>query len=128
MVGIKGRSGRKGVDRKPLAWPKGYDLRTRENWIAFITHFIRKLWENNALDARTGGCINNALRLLGDGMGWITKAPLQIIQAQVMQPGTITEADLAELLSELPEDERRKLWEKAKERRLRNAVSRPGQS
>jgi len=80
------------------------------------------------LSERASSAINNTMRLLGDGQGWITKQPLQIIQAQVMQPGTITEADLAELLSEMPEDERRKLWEKAKERRLRHAVSQPGQS
>jgi hypothetical protein len=132
MVGVKCHSGgrRRGSgrpQRKPLDWPEEYTLDTPENWAAFLKHLVKVTYEAK-LSERVAGAINNTMRLLADGRGWISKAPLQIIQAQVMQPGAITEADLAELLSELPEDERRKLWEKAKERRLRNAVSRPGQS
>jgi len=133
MTSTKGRGGsRRGAGRKryrkALPWPEGFDLKMKENADAFLIHYIQEFWSQNPLDARAGGCLNNALRLYYDAQGWISKAPLQIIQAQVMQPGTIAEADLADLLSELPEDERRKLWEKAKERRLRHAVSRPSQS
>jgi len=125
MVGKKGSSGRK--HRPALVWPERFTLETREDWLDFLRYLARVVLESK-LDARVGGALRNTLRLIGDGAGWITKMPLQIIQAQVMQPGTMTETDLAELLSELPEDERGKLWEKAKERRLRNAVSRPAQS
>lgn len=122
-------AGRKpGPSRTPSAWPKGYDLKTREALVAFIEKYVEELWTQNVLDARLGGCINGVLRLLGDIQGWITKAPLQIIQAQMAPPGMIHESDLAELVSELPEDARRKLWERAKELRLRRAVSSPGQS
>lgn len=136
MVGTQGHSGgrRPGAGgrgrppyRKPLSWPKEHSLETREKWLNFINRFIQDLYESK-MDARTGGCLNNALRLYGDGQSWITKAPLQIIQAQIPPPGMIHESDLAELLSELPEDARRKLWERAKELRLRRAVSSPGQS
>ena len=123
--GKRAGAGRK--PRPPLVWPAEFDFATKENWTGFLKHLAKVTYEDK-LSERASSAINNTMRLLADGQGWITKQPLQIIQAQVMQRGTITESDLAELLSELPEDERRKLWEKAKERRLRNAVSRPSES
>lgn len=126
MARPKGTKGR--PQREPSAWPKGHNLKTREACVLFIETYIEELWNQNVLDARLGGCINGAIRLLGDIQGWVTKAPLQIIQAQMAPPGMIHESDLAELVSELPEDARRKLWERAKELRLRRAVSSPGQS
>jgi len=106
MVGTEGRSGGarenagRRAYRKASPWPERFDLKTRENWADFIKYFIRAFWELNPLDARAGGCINNALRLLGDAEGWITKAPLQIIQAQSVIP-----ADISRLLEVTNADE-----------------------
>ena len=112
----KGTKGR--PKRRPSAWPKGQNLKTREACIAFIETYIGALWDTNVLDARLGGCINGAIRLLGDIQGWITKAPLQIIQAQIMPaPGMITEKEVQELLEALPLEHQLDVWKKFKERR-----------
>jgi len=100
MAGQPGRSGRKGIDRKPSPWPEGFDLKMKENVDAFLIHYIQEFWRQNPLDARAGGCLNNALRLYYDAQGWITKAPLQIIQAQTVIP-----ADISRLLEVANADE-----------------------
>jgi len=52
------------------------------------------------LSERLAGAINNTMRLLGDGEGWITKAPLQIVQAQTVIP-----TDVSRLLEVVNADE-----------------------
>ena len=136
MVGREGHSGGarenagRPAYRKASPWPEGFDLKTRENWADFIKYFIRAFWELNPLDARAGGCINNALRLLGDAEGWITKAPLQITQAQIAPaPGMISEKEVQELLEALPLDQQLAVWKRFKERRgLKSRIPSDGKS
>ena len=106
MVGVRGRSGSGGrrpgagrPRREPLVWPQEFDLRTRENWASFLRHLVKVVYEQK-LSERIAGCVNNTMRLLGDAEGWITKAPLQIIQAQTVIP-----ADISRLLEVVNADE-----------------------
>jgi hypothetical protein len=109
--------GNKNAKRPKLSWPKKYTLETRENLASFLRYLARIVLEDK-LGERSAGSINNTMRLLGDVMGWITKAPLQIIQAQIMPaPGMITEKEVQELLEALPLEHQLDVWKKFKERR-----------
>ena len=59
--------------------------------------YIVPNWENNVVDARAAGAINNAARLLGEANGCIQKTPI-IVQ----QPAINKEQVVVEFLNCLP--------------------------
>ena len=110
---------RKGAGRKPrppLVWPAEFHLASKESWIGFLRHLAQVTYEDK-LSERASSAINNTMRLLADGQAWITKTPLQIIQAQMAGPGMITEREVQELLEALPLEQQLDVWKKFKERR-----------
>lgn len=112
------RRGRGRPQRKPTPWPEGFDLKTKENTDAFLIQYIKTFWEQNPLDARAGGVLNNALRLYCDVKGWVPKAPLQIIQAQTVVPQreALTIDELAAALEDLPLEMCNAIWDRVKKR------------
>jgi hypothetical protein len=86
--------------------------------LALFLRYLARIILEDKLGERSAGSINNTLRLLGDVMGWITKAPLQILQAQIAPgPGMISEKEVRELLEALPLEQQLEVWKKFKERR-----------
>jgi hypothetical protein len=90
---------------------------------------VKVVYEHK-LSERIAGCVNNTMRLLGDAEGWITKTPLQIIQAQIAPaPGMISEKEVQELLEALPLDQQLAVWKRFKERRgLKSHIPSDGKS
>lgn len=50
--------------RRPVPWPKGADLKDQKGLTPFLGRYVQEFWKANPLDARAGGVLNQALKLM----------------------------------------------------------------
>lgn len=112
--GARAGSGR--PQRKPSPWPKNTDLKSSIGLNKFLCHLLKVTWQENVLDPRTIGTINNIVRLLLTLRNW-PYLNMEIMNDPVLDKFMTEKEKEKQRLQKEKQDEKRRIQDHKTERK-----------